>query len=315
MVVPMIRRWFSSRKETPVKEPTEKEDELGNSCIAMRSSSNRENNQDAFCQRSISKSNVKVMAVADGIGSAYKAEVGSQFVAAKAVELVLQAIISGKDVNYKEIFAETQKQLHEKVAAEFAKELPSLQSNSFGTTLIVAVDRPESFTVAYVGNGCAYHLFGNVSKFPTDFYVPWNAVNLLNPHTFPDKVSRKESLYKFISYEVLTPEQLVPAIVSVNKCHDTGDIFVIGTDGLDSSDHVMFGKANNAMWQVAKPNIHLLCMELQRLSESAAPVDEGHLGQMLGDFLDAMKTAGQMDDDTTVGIAVSAQALRYLNKS
>lgn len=310
----MFRRRLFCRKEHLVKKTTEKKDELANSCIALRSSSNRESNQDAFCQISISKSNINVMAVADGIGSAYKAEVGSQFVAAKAVELVSQAIVNDKEVDYKEIFAETQKQLHQKVAAEFADELPSLQSNSFGTTLIVAVDRPESFTVAYVGNGCAYHLFGNTTKFPADFYIPWNAVNFLNPHTFPDKTSKKESLYKFISYEVLTPDQLVPAIVSVNKCHDSGDIFVIGTDGLDSSDHVMFGKANNAVWQVSKPNIHLLCQELQRLTESAAPVDEGHLGQLLGDFMDAMKNAGQMDDDTTVGIVISARALRYLNK-
>ena len=311
-----FRRLFSSYvKENFEQEPTEKKDELVHSCLAIRSSSNRANNQDAFCQSSISKSNINVMAVADGIGSAYKAEVGSQFVAKKAVELVSQAIVNGKEVNYKEIFAETQKQLHEKVAAEYANELPSLQSNSFGTTLIVAVDQPETFTIAYVGNGCAYHLFGNVTKFPADIYIPWNAVNLLNPHTFPDKISKKEALYKFISYEVLTPEQLVPAILSVNKCHDTGDIFVIGTDGLDSSDHVMYGKANNAVWQASKPNIHLLCTELQRLAESPAPVDEGHLGQMLGDFLDVMKNAGQMDDDTTVGIVVSAQALRYLNKN
>lgn len=310
----VFRRWFSNVRENTVKEPTEKNDELANSCIALRSSSNRENNQDAFCQCSISKSNITVMAIADGIGSAYKAEVGSQFVAAKAVELVSQAIASGKEVDFKEILAETQKQLHQKVAAEFADELPSLQRNSFGTTLIVAVDQPESFTVAYVGNGCAYHLFGNATKFPEDFYIPWNAVNLLNPHTFPDKTSKKEALYKFISYEVLTPDQLEPAIFSVKKCHDTGDIFVIGTDGLDSCDHVMFGKANNAVWQASKPNIHLLCKEFQRLAESAAPVDEGHLGQMLGGFMDAMKNTGQMDDDTTVGIVVSAQALRYLNK-
>lgn len=306
-------RWFN-RKETSLKEPIEKKDGLANSCIALRSSSNRENNQDAFCQSSISKSNIHVIAIADGIGSAYKAEVGSQFVATKAVELVSQALISGKEVDYKEIFAETQKQLHQKVEAEFAADLSSLQSNSFGTTLIVAVDQPETFTIAYVGNGCAYHLFGNVTKFPADFYIPWNAINLLNPHTFPDKMSKKESLYKFVSYEVLDPEQLVPAIVSVNKCHDSGDIFVVGTDGLDSSDHVMFGRANNAVWQVSKPNIHLFCTELQRLTESAAPVDEGHLGQMLEGFMDAMKKTGQMDDDTTVGIVVSAQALQYLNK-
>jgi len=311
----VIRRWFFNERENTVKEPTVKNDDLASSCIALRSSSNRENNQDAFRQSSISQSNINVMAVADGIGSAYKAEVGSQFVAAKAVELVSQALVSGKEVDYKEVFAETQKLLHQKISEEFADELTSLQSNSFGTTLIVAVDQPESFTVAYVGNGCAYHLFGNATKFPADFYIPWNAVNLLNPHTFPDKTSKKEALYKFISYEVLTPEQLVPAVFSVKKCNDTGDVFIIGTDGLDSCDHVMFGKANNAVWQASKPNIHLLCKEIQRLTESAAPVDEGHLGQMLDDFMDAMKDAGQMDDDTTIGIVVSAQALRYLNKN
>lgn len=310
-------RWrlFSKNKENSGNMPTEQNDELANSCLAIRSSSNREINQDAFCQKHLSRSNINVMAIADGIGSAYKAEIGSQFVVTKAVELISQAIVNGIEVNYKEIFAEIQKQLHQKIATEYVDEIPSLQSNSFGTTLIVAVDQPEAFTIAYVGNGCAYHLFGNTTKFPANFYIPWNAVNLLNPHTFPDKTSKKEALYKFISYEVLTPEQLVPAVVKVNKCHDSGDILVIGTDGLDSSDHILFAKANQAVWQASKTNIHLLCAELQRMSESSSPFDEGHVGQMLGNFMDEMKNADQMYDDTTVGIIISEQALRYMNKN
>ena len=124
-------------------------------CIAAVTSDTRKvKNQDSCFEAYVEKAKARIIAIADGVGSSYKSEEGSKFVASKAVELVRNAVEKDEyHIDFDSIFDEIQTGLNSKVETEFAEELASLKPNSFGTTLIVGVDFPDRFVAAYVGNG------------------------------------------------------------------------------------------------------------------------------------------------------------------
>lgn len=288
---------------------------IGNRSVCTICSDTKKSlNQDCACQAFVEKTQAHVLAVADGVGSSYKAEVGSRFVCEKAVELVVDSLENGViDIDFKVLFQAIQEGLDSLIESQYASELPDLKEGSFASTLIVGIDFSDRFVVAYVGNGSILHIGGNFVKFPAYMCLPWNAVNLLNPHTI--EVQGKESLYKFFYYKGESFRH-TPSVIEVKKnMDDPGDIFVITTDGVYSSDHELTVKDEEGeLWMPLPKQLGMLHEALKQFASAYDELSESRLNQTFVSYLTSLKDGNVMDDDTTLGVVFSCQAIDYLKK-
>ena len=271
-------------------------------------------NQDYCCAAYVEGAQARIMAVADGVGSSYKAEVGSKFVCEKAVELIAESLEKGiTEIDFNVVFNSVQEDLDAHIENNYAAELSDLKDGSFASTLIVGIDFPDRFVAAYIGNGSILHIGGGFIKFPAYMCLPWNAVNLLNPHTV--EVQGKEALYKFFYYKG-EPHRHKPSVIEVRKNNDEpGDIFVITTDGVYSSDHEIAVKDDEGeIWMPLPKQLGMLYDALKQFALSEGELNESNLYQALASYLTALKEGNVMDDDTTLGVLFSPQAIEYLKK-
>lgn len=293
-------------------------------CIAAVCSDTRKSkNQDSFCEAYVKDAKARIIAVADGVGSSFKAEQGSRTVAAKAVELVKNAIESNAKVKFNSafdkiqidfdsIFDQVQSALDAEVEGELTNEheLLKLKQASFGTTLIVGVDFPDRFVAAYVGNGSIWHLSGLFNSFPPAMCLPWNAVNLLNPDT--SMKEGREALYKIFFYKG-EKKHHKPTVLQVSKLReDPGDMFIITTDGVYSADHAIAGKDDEGeIWVPSTAQFGLLCDYLKQYVESADDINDTTLKDAINRYLAHINEAKIMDDDTTLGVFISQEARKH----
>lgn len=288
----------------------------GSPCIAAVTSDTRKvKNQDSYCEAYVNSAKARIIAIADGVGSSFKSEEGSKFVAFRAVELLRNAVETDeRDIDFDRIFDEIQTELNSKVETEFAEELASLKPSSFGTTLIVGIDFPDRFVAAYVGNGSIWHVSGLFNTFPKMVCLPWNAVNLLTPDTIMS--GGKEALYKIFFYNG-EKKHHKPTVLQLSKLSETpGDIFIITTDGVYSSDHAIAGKDDEGeIWIPSTAQFGLLHDYLKAYVEGNEEINDKTLNQMLVRYLDHIKETKIMDDDTTLGVFISPEAKRHFTDS
>lgn len=279
----------------------------GQSTVAVRSDTLKEKNKDGFCEKYIPSLNIHVIAVADGIGNMRYCDVASRFIAQQTVSMVVEALTNGKEVDFTAIFQQAQSDMKEMIEHKYPGQY---SSDSFGTTLILGVDYPDRFTAAYVGNGSIMQISGFFSTFSDLICLPWNAINLLNPHTIEQ--DGREALYKFFSYGSSSSD-VTPSVIDVAKTTERpGDIFVITTDGVHSADHDVPGTDDSGqIWIPADNRLKRLYDQLKDYLLNGNEIDDKSLGEMLEAYLEQMKGAGEMDDDTTLGIVVSANARDY----
>ena len=302
---------------------------MGNSpsIAAVASDTRKAKNQDGFCEATVEKVKARIIAVADGVGSSFNAEKGSHVVASKAVELVKQAIESNESVNFDSIFDQiqidfdgifdkVQESLDTAVEAEYTDEdqLSQLKPVSYGTTLIIGIDLPDRFVAAYVGNGSIWHVSGLFNSFPQMVCLPWNAVNLMTPDTIMS--SGKEALYKIFFYKG-EKKHHKPTVIQISKLNETpGDLFIITTDGVYSADHAIAGKDDEGeIWIPSTPQFGILHDYLKAYVESNEDITDGSLLQMLKRYLAHIKEAKIMDDDTTLGVFISPEAIKHFMDS
>lgn len=298
--------------------PTSRNPEIltASPCIAAVTSDTRKvKNQDSYCEVYVEKVKARIIAVADGVGSSYMSEEGSKFVAFKAVELVRNAVETDeRNIDFDRIFDEIQMGLNSKVETDFAEELASLKPDSFGTTLIVGIDFPDRFVAAYVGNGSIWHVSGLFNTFPKMVCLPWNAVNLLTPDTIMS--GGKEALYKIFFYNG-EKKHHKPTVLQLSKLNETpGDMFIITTDGVYSSDHAIAGKDDEGeIWIPSTAQFGLLNDYLKNYVEGNEDINDETLKQMLVRYLAHIKEAKIMDDDTTLGVFISGEAKNHFMDS
>lgn len=291
-------------------------------CIAaVASDTRKEKNQDSFCEAYVEKAKARIIAVADGVGSSYKSEEGSKIVAATAVDLVKKAIESKGDVDFDSVFQKiqidfdgifdkTQEELDAKVETDYPDELALLKPASFGSTLIIGIDMPDRFIAAYVGNGSIWHVSGLFNTFPSIVSLPWNAVNLMTPDTIMS--GGKEALYKIFFYKG-EKKRHHPTVLQLSKLNEApGDMFIITTDGVYSSDHAIAAKDEEGeTWIPSTSQFGLLCDYLKAYVEGPDDINDETLKQMLVKYLSHIKEAKIMDDDTTLGVFISDEAKKH----
>lgn len=300
---------------------------IGTPCVAaVMSDTLKAKNQDSYAEAYVEKAQAHIIAIADGVGSSYKAEEASRKVTAKAVELVKKAIESNCSVNFDSIFDkiqidfdsvfdEVQSDLDAQLENEYPHELAALKPVSFATTLIVGVDLPDRFVAAYVGNGSIWHLSGLFNTFPSMVSLPWNAINLLTPDTIMS--GGKEALYKIFFYKG-EKKHHKPTVLQISKLDSNpGDLFIITTDGVYSSDHALAAKDEEGnIWIPSTDQFGILHDYLKAYVEGGDDINDETLKQTLERYLSHIKEAkinGNpiMDDDTTLGVFISAEARKH----
>jgi serine/threonine protein phosphatase PrpC len=282
------------------------------SIVATGTDSPKKVGQDACKNVYVEEARAHIVAVADGLGSHPYAEKGSAFVVDKVVELLEDKLKSSSTtIDFDQIFQEVQIAL-DKHIEQLLHGLPDSNKlapgDCFGTTLIVGIDFPDRLVAAYVGNGAIFNISGYFADFSPNIYLPWNAINMLNPHTVEQ--DGKEALYKLFSWQ---GKDYVPTVLEIKKNKELpGEIFVLTTDGVYSADHSIPGKdGEGAIWIPSSRTMELFYNFLKDylLTE---PLTEGALkSRIKTQYLLELKRTKEMDDCTTVGIIITGKCSEY----
>ncbi len=272
---------------------------------AAFTNSNKTENQDSLGE--FADENICALIIADGLGS-YKYP---KFSSERVVNFLLnEAKLRGTEITSD--FSTLFKNAKDKLIAfsfENIKENEKGEEDLFGTTAICAIELETKVKIAYVGNGAAWHIRGNFNCFPPSYLFPWNAINLLNPHTVPE--DGKEALYRLISNNEDYTE-CIPSVIEFEKDSEFGDIIMICTDGIFSQDQVKSGKNDKGIWVKYETAMLKLFEYLNHFFKTNQGYLKESLEQMLSLYLDELKPT--LDDDATIGILITKRALNYQNQ-
>lgn len=282
-----------------------------NSIFASSSSSNKVINQDYHISFRHSSLDMNCIVVADGIGSHPRCELSSKYCTKKLAEL-LKNISNIRDIDFISLFSQIQSGLVKYVNETDEISIEERNSSLLGTTLICLVETEDYYDIAYVGNGSIWQISANFNQFSENQYVPWNSINLLNPHTSEEE--GKSVLYNFFSKENKT---ISPSCLRVSKdkffC---GEIIMIATDGVYTNDPIPAGKDDNdTIWIKADDNMLRLYTKLNNLfSTETLGIKNEDLLFFIEQYINSLKQDNMMFDDTTLGLIISEKALDYQNK-
>ncbi|HRQ30338.1 MAG TPA: protein phosphatase 2C domain-containing protein [Saprospiraceae bacterium] len=277
--------------------------------------SNKALNQDFCSHKYIESANVHIIAVADGVGSHKYAEVGSEFVVGKSVELLTDLVLRDPNsIDFGKLFEDIQNGLDEFIQENYSQKEELVEGACFGTTLLIGIDLPEKFIAAYIGNGSIFHISGYFANFPQSIYLPWNSVNMLNPHTVEQ--DGKEALYKIFTWKGIKPDY-TPTVFQIMKNKDLpGEIFVVATDGVNSSDQLLPGKDDDgAIWIPSSKTTEYLYHYLKNfLLNKEIEHNQLMLEKSINEYLAELKDKKIMYDDTTLGVIITGNCLKYFEE-
>lgn len=264
-----------------------------------------EHNEDACEAVRVPRAGVRGVVVADGLGSYTQAGRAAREVAREAAAWLETETEHFGRGTLPRLFIHVHTELRKRLREEAGGGEPEPQA--FGTTLLVGVDAGAELVAAYAGNGAIWHIRGNFDA-SLAAGVPWGAVNLLNPHS----VLRggREILYRIV--DAADPSPPVPTVVSVRKDPEFGDILLLCTDGVYSADQVTHGTdTGGSVWISAEATMVALYDALRELFAAWDGEAELPLRDALHACLQRLRAAGMLEDDATVGVIVTADALRH----
>jgi serine/threonine protein phosphatase PrpC len=265
----------------------------------------RGRNEDAAVSVRAPRAGARGVIVADGLGSYAQAGAAARYAADRAASWLRDEADHVGGATFARLFARVHTDLRAHARELAGGDDPPEQTH--GTTLLVGLDAGAELLAAYAGNGAVWHLRGNFGAYPAAG-LPHNAVNLLNPHS----VMRdgREVLYNLV--DAAAPHPPVPTVVSVRKDPVYGDLLVVCTDGIYSADQLTYGTdAGGTLWVSAEATMATLFHALRDLfaawdGEGVPPVEAA-----LRECLEGMRARGMLEDDATVGVIVTADALRH----
>lgn len=265
------------------------------------------NNQDFYGSVINETANFKGVIVADGIGSHLRSELSSKF-CTEQLKNKLEQLKNIEEIDFDIFFSQIKDELRLFSQKELTED--ELKNNPLGTTLVCAIELEKEYKIAYVGNGSIWQISGNFNHFGTNRYLPWNSINLLNPHTI--EVEGKSALFKFISIDDTV--SCKPSVISISKNEDSfGDIIIITSDGVYTNDEVRIGKDDNeVIWIMGEESIKLLYDKLSIFFDhKLTDIQEVDIQSTINEYLSELKERKIMHDDTTLGIIISPKVLKY----
>jgi serine/threonine protein phosphatase PrpC len=262
-------------------------------------------NQDYCTSFTNPKLGIKGVIVADGLGSHLRSEISSNFCAEKLKEKLEN--VDNLQINYRKLFAEVKTELEIFAGTELNAEEKA--NTILGTTLICVVEFDSEYQIAYVGNGSIWQISGNFNHFNASRSLPWNSINLLNPHNIEEKGEPK--MFKYISTADVST---IPSEIKLSKNEDSyGDIIVIASDGIYSNDEAKIGKDSKGInWVMGEDTMIELYKALNALFlNNPSEITESDLHFELEKYLTLLRERDFMDDDTTLGLIISNKVIQY----
>jgi serine/threonine protein phosphatase PrpC len=247
---------------------------------------------------------LRALAVADGLGSYTHAREAAGYVIDRIAQLSPSLKIDSAE---RLALLFTKLRLDLRIHVRNLPAAPGSERGSYGTTLLVAVETPSQLIAAYVGNGGIWHLPGNFAESTGPAGLPWSAANYLRPHSFFDE--GKERLYNIIDLSERF-DGLPASVITVNKDRRHGDILVLCTDGIYSADQAIQGfDEQGDLWVNPGAALVPLCDRFR--SCLSQPCDDASLSTALEGYLQDLKTRNLLEDDATLGVIVTREALAY----
>ncbi|MFY0602171.1 MAG: protein phosphatase 2C domain-containing protein [Cyclobacteriaceae bacterium] len=249
-----------------------------------------------------------IIAVADGLGSSFRSDEASRFVCENLIEVLATSEAELPDL------AESFELVRLNMIEEFEESIKDKEdTNALATTLICCVETPDEFFIGYAGNGGAFHIRSDFNKFPKQFFLPWNSVNLLNPHTV--ELNGKEALYKLVSPFCSSLES-TPTVIRLSKDSlKFGEFIMLCTDGIYSYDHVQIGKdPNGKIWISGEESMEMF-YDVIREFLNQGNLSSEVLGEALDSYLKDIEKRGLLTDDVSVAVIVSKTAKENWNKN
>lgn len=277
---------------------------------AAKNRRNDAENEDCVGIASNADCGARTVLVADGLGSHAYSKLGAQWAIKGATEWINAAPTVTENV-LRDAFVAARAEVNANAASFCSREGITVDKNqSFGTTLIVAAETQNTFIVGYVGNGAIWHIRGSFNEFSQSRYLPWNALNYLNPHSV-ESAEGKEAVYRLISFSD-DKSEAIPTIIEIAKDRIYGDILMICTDGIHSSDQLEVGRyKDGSIWTKAEPTMLRFFAALNEFFCSSNAVTDEALHRALEHYTSQLRTDGLLEDDASVGVIVTAAALEY----
>ncbi|AWG23505.1 hypothetical protein FFWV33_19180 [Flavobacterium faecale] len=276
-----------------------------NSYIITKSITPKIKNEDYIESFKNEKLGIKGFIVGDGIGSHFKPSEGSEF-CVKTLKSYIENCSAIEELNLTHFYTKVYNDLKNEFTDNEKDNLEIDKTQSYGTTLICVIELEEKFIISYLGNGSIWHIRGNFYDFSPQRYLPWNAINVLNPHTVEE--NGKEALYKFIALEC-TENQLKPSILEISKDNELyGDIILASTDGLFSNDHNPIAKDREGnLWISGDKKIELLLSTLKKSLQDNS-IEEVNINANIDEYLNQITENKLIDDDTSFGIIIPSKS-------
>lgn len=247
--------------------------------------------------------------LADGIGSHFKSEISSKF-CSEALKKIIENLKSIDELNLESHFNDIKLSLCKYAECTSEFDINSINKNaSLGTTLICILDCGKTYQMAYVGNGSIWYISGQFNKFGRNFYLPRNAVNLLNPHSIEE--DGRIALCRYLS---ISNAQHNPTIITLSKDQSApGEIIIASTDGFYSSDKILIGKDNdNKLWIKVDEPVLILFEHLSKLLyRDLNEAKNKDLEVSLYELLDELLKNSIMNDDASIGAIISEKTIEY----
>lgn len=281
------------------------------SLIACATSSLKEVNQDSCQVIRNEKLQFNGVVVADGLGSHKFSEKASAFVTG-FLKKQIEALENATDLNFEELFKNAKQSLIEEVKNNPEIDYETLKKvDALSTTVICAIETEDKFIIAYAGNGSVWHIRGSFNQFSQQRYLPWNSINMLNPHCIEE--GGKAALYRYIS---INEVQYAPTVVTISKNPFTqGEMIMIATDGIYTYDDVVVGKdEENKIWISGEETMEIFYKEISALlKEKPLELTNEDLQFALDRYLQGVKLKNIMRDDCTIGLIIPELVLKFQN--
>lgn len=294
MIIPFFKNKKNSSGKLPVNSPGGVSNyNMSESLMCNMSQTNKSENQDASICLSNQYGNVFV--VADGIGSFVNPKEASSIVINYIKNNI--DVIKPQSTILTDCFLDMGKTLRESAKKKYGD---ADKENLFGTTLILGIETEDKLMFAYVGNGAILHIRGTITNFGKHDDA-WYIHNLLSPHSVNQ--GGREALYGYLSNDRYTSGH-IPTIIEISKDHTHGDIFVICTDGIYSSDHIeQYSSKNLGLLYKIDDNLIALKDSLYDFVAKKR-FDNCSLDSFVFDFLSDIKP--NITDDATMAILVTS---------
>jgi PPM family protein phosphatase len=260
-----------------------------------------EENEDATCI----DSGVPALAVADGMGSFVYSGDAARFVTGEIISLLSQRVAKQ---TLSQLFTKVQISLQQH-ATPFVLAEQLNPKRSFGTTLLLAMELPEALSIAYIGNGAIFHIPGDFfTHAPTRAGIPWTFGNLLRPHTIPKGPA---ALVRYFDASGET-EFVEPSMLLVGKDRTVGDILLLCTDGVYSSDEARVSRPDDGTaWHEISPALMAISQALRTEFCKPTALTAERIQLALQNTLDNLRASGALDDDATVGLLITEKAVDF----